>query len=227
MYHRAITPINAGSMADIAFLLLVFFLVTTILDQDVGIQTILPPAVINHDKSPRIDRNVLEILVNGADELMIEGEKRNFSEIKNMVRLFYTNPEQSSDFPRLERITPTLCAQKLSTISNSDAVTSKMWSSWKQRQETTELIGSYNELPQAAVISLQNDRSTSYATYILVQNELNAGLNELRNECSLKNFGVPYGELNENLLEDQLKIRAIRMAFPRRISEAEPVRLEP
>ena len=226
MNHRPIPTINAGSMADIAFLLLVFFLVTTTLDQDVGIQTILPPAIINHDISPRIDRNVLEILVNGADELMIEGERTSFSEIKRVVRLFYTNPDQSRDFPLLNQITPSLCVQKLNTLSSSDPKNSKLWESWEQRQEATRLIGSYNELPKTAVISLQTDRSTSYATYILVQNELNAGLNRLRNECSLKNFGVPYSELNENQHDDQMKIRAIRMAFPRRISEAEPVGLD-
>lgn len=223
MYHRAIPSINAGSMADIAFLLLVFFLVTTTLDQEIGIKTVLPPPNLDQNASMHLDRNVLEILINGADELMIEGERKNFAEIQPAVKGFYTNPEQRSDLPALKLITPALCRENLSKTSNANSNSSNSWNAWKTRLEATELIGSYQELPQNAVISLQNDRSTSYATYIIVQNELNAGLNALRNECSEKHFGMPYGELDENNPADRLKIRAIRMAYPRRISEAEPV----
>lgn len=222
MYNRAIPSINAGSMADIAFLLLVFFLVTTTLDQEIGIKAVLPPINPENITSQRADRNVLEILINGADELMIEGERKNFADIKSAVRSFYTNPNERNDLPALKLITPELCTENLGNSLNE-----KSSISWKTRLETTELIGSYQELPQSAVISLQNDRSTSYATYIIVQNELNAGLNVLRNECSQKYFGKPFGDLDENDPEDRLKIRAVRMVFPRRISEAEPVFIEP
>lgn len=225
-HHRTLPSINAGSMADIAFLLLIFFLVTTTLDQEFGIKTVLPPANINHTPTPRADHNVLEILINGADQVMIEGEIVKMSEIKSMVKAFYTNPDNSEEYPNLQLITPELCIAKLKTVSNASANSENTWDSWNLRLEATKLIGNYRELPQTALISLQNDRSTSYATYILVQNELNAGLNALRNNCSEQNFGLPYGELNENLPEDQLKIRAIRMAFPRRISEAEPVEID-
>lgn len=227
MYHRAIPPINAGSMADIAFLLLVFFLVTTTLDQEIGINAILPPANSESYSTKRADRNVLEILINGADELMIEGQRKNFTEIQSVVRSFYTNPDERTDLPALKLITHALCVENLGKNSNTNPKSENNWNAWKTRLETTELIGSYKELPQNAVISLQNDRSTSYATYIIVQNELNAGLNSLRNEYSKKYFGMPFGELNQNTPEDRLKIRAIRMVLPRRISEAEPVSIEP
>ncbi len=227
MHHqRTLAPINAGSMADIAFLLLIFFLVTTTLDQELGIQTILPPANIHNTPTPRTDRNVLEILINGADQVMIEGEIVKMSDIKPIIKAFYTNPNNTRDYPDLKRITPQLCIAKLKTISNASTNSENNWDSWNLKLEATKLIGPYNELPSTALISLQNDRSTSYATYILVQNELNAGLNDLRDDCSVQNFGLPYGELNEHRPEDQLKIRAIRMAFPRRISEAEPFEIE-
>jgi len=225
-HHRTLAPINAGSMADIAFLLLIFFLVTTTLDQELGIQTVLPPANSQNTPTPRTDRNVLEILINGADQIMIEGEIVKMSDIRPLLKAFYTNPNNSQDYPSLKRITPELCIAKLKTVSNASANSENNWDSWNLRLEATKLIGPYYELPQTALISLQNDRSTSYAVYILVQNELNAGLNALRNDCSEQNFGLPYGELNEHLPEDQLKIRAIRMAFPRRISEAEPFDIE-
>ena len=78
---------------------------------------------------------------------MIEGDRKNFTEIKTMVKLFYTNPDKSTDFPLLRHITPTLCVQKLSTVSYADAGSSDNWNSWKLRQEATEQIGAYYELP--------------------------------------------------------------------------------
>ena len=66
------------------------------------------------------------------------------------------------------------------------------------------------------VISLQNDRGTSYQAYIAVQNELVKAINELRNEFSRKNFGKPYAKLDED------KQKIVRDAIPQQISEAEP-----
>ena len=66
------------------------------------------------------------------------------------------------------------------------------------------------------VISLQNDRGTSYAKYIEVQNELVAAYNELRNELSMSKWGMAYEDLNE----DQQK--AVQKYYPQKISEAEP-----
>jgi biopolymer transport protein ExbD len=66
------------------------------------------------------------------------------------------------------------------------------------------------------VISLQNDRGTSYRMYMLVQNELVAAYNELRDEVSRAKFGKSYDEL----LDDQQK--AVQKVYPQRISEAEP-----
>ena len=67
------------------------------------------------------------------------------------------------------------------------------------------------------VISLQNDRGTSYKRYIEVQNELVAAYNELRNELSMRMFQKKFDELN-----NEGDVDAIRAAIPQRISEAEP-----
>ncbi len=66
------------------------------------------------------------------------------------------------------------------------------------------------------IISLQNDRGTSYEMYIKVQNELVAAYNELRDELGNSKFGANY----KNLSDDQR--RAIKQVYPQRISEAEP-----
>jgi hypothetical protein len=78
------------------------------------------------------------------------------------------------------------------------------------------------ELPGSALISLQNDRGTSYETYISVQNELSAAVNELREELSKEKFNVGYSKLNPGDESDKPKIKAVRAVYPQRISEAEP-----
>lgn len=216
--HRIIPSINAGSMADIAFLLLIFFLVTTTLDQEIGIQSILPPPVKNPNHSPVPDRNVLEININGADKIQIENKPASFSELRGEVNKFYTNPNHSDEYPVRKKITAALCASKINESGGNS-------SSWLARKEAVKLLGPYSELPARAVISIKLDRSTSYATYILVQNELTAGLNHLRDSCAMVHFGVRYSMLSVSKPEDQERIRAIRLVFPRRISEAEPVDL--
>jgi len=75
--------LNAGSMADIAFLLLIFFLVSTSMDMDKGIQVLLP-AWTTEDPPPIIfhDKEVLEVLVNGNDKVLLEGELSSLDKIK-------------------------------------------------------------------------------------------------------------------------------------------------
>ena len=72
------------------------------------------------------------------------------------------------------------------------------------------------QVTEKHVISLQNDRSSSYEAYINVQNELVAAYNELRNELAQEKWGKNYNEIED----DQKK--AIREIYPQKISEAEP-----
>ncbi len=69
------------------------------------------------------------------------------------------------------------------------------------------------------IISLQNDRGTSYDIYVAVQNELTAAINEMRDELSIDKFGKKYADLNDNQVE------AIDQAIPIAISEAEPTKI--
>lgn len=216
MYHKTIPAINAGSMADIAFLLLIFFLVTTTLDQEIGIPSILPPPVTDPISTTVADRNVLEVAINGADRLQIENRDAALKDLTGEVKRFYTNPAQSPDYPQGKKITKALCEAKIADPKSNSG-------SWHARKNAVALIGAYHEIPAQAVISIQLDRSTSYATYIAVQNELSAGLNQLRDSCAGVHFGMPYSKLNPVDPEDRERIKAIRLAFPRRISEAEPV----
>ncbi len=171
---RSSPEINAGSMADIAFLLLIFFLVTTTIDTDKGIAIKLPP--MPEENQPQEDlklkeRNVLKILVNSYDQLLVDGELTSIKDLKRKTKEFIDNPAGD----------PTLA-----------------------------------ETPMKAVISLKNDRGTSYNTYIQVHNELKAAYNELRNAMANAKFGKPFDKLNKEQTEE------IQNYYRQVISEAEP-----
>ncbi|MCH2214983.1 MAG: biopolymer transporter ExbD [Flavobacteriales bacterium] len=229
MARRPLQEINAGSMADIAFLLLIFFLVTTTMDQDIGILRQLPPPVPEDLETPPVKkRNVYEVLVNSRNQLLVEGERMDIADLKEGAKMFYTNPNKDPDLPILTRQTRgaveeniTLLQQALVKDPKNKQLETDL-KKWKGKLSAIELIGEYDELPTSALISLQNDRGTKYAMYISVQNELSAAINELRNELAQDKFGVAYSELNPSVAEDKPKIKAIRAVYPQRISEAEP-----
>lgn len=217
-------------MADIAFLLLIFFLVTTTMDQDIGILRQLPPP-IPEDQPPPPEvraRDVYEVLVNSNNQLLVEGKRMDIRELKAGAKEFYTNPTNSPDLPQLTLVTRSVALDNVSRLKNAVAENPKnkelkeRLSVWENKLSAVELIGEYMELPGSALISLQNDRGTSYETYISVQNELSAAVNELRNELSLEKFNVAYSELNPGDESDKPKILAVRAVYPQRISEAEP-----
>jgi biopolymer transport protein ExbD len=185
---RAIPEINAGSMADIAFLLLIFFLVTTTMDADKGINRKLPPWDESQidDPPPIKERNIFTVLINSNDQLLVEDDYMDISELRDACKAFIiNNGDGSCDY----------CSGGMRSPQSSDN-------------------------PSKAVVSLQNDRGTSYEMYIKVQNELVAAYEELRNEYSEKNYGKPYLELSdEDLIKD------VKEAFAQKISEAEPLDL--
>lgn len=191
MARKKRTPpeINAGSMADIAFLLLIFFLVTTTMDVDTGLQRMLPPPLPpDMPEPPEIkQRNVFVVLVNANNQLLVEGDWLDIRNLRKRAKEFIANPADKPDLPEKE-------------------------------MKEIPFFGMYPVSKQ--VISLQNDRGTSYETYIRVQNELAAAYNELRNELALSKFGKTYDELVR--LGDKEKTDAIKAIYPQRISEAEP-----
>ncbi len=186
MAKKAAPEINAGSMADIAFLLLIFFLVTTTMDVDTGITRKLPPPVENNDEDIDVkDRNVLKILVNNQDRLLIDGKPGDISQLKFKVIDFITIHPDNPDYPE---VTTKYIKQLDKEISISKGI-----------------------------ISLKNDRGTSYDMYINVQNQLAAAFNELKDRFSQEEFGMKYDKLI-----DKDKIDATNAAVPVAISEAEP-----
>jgi biopolymer transport protein ExbD len=191
MARREIQEINAGSMADIAFLLLIFFLVATTMDIDTGISRLLPamPEDEQEDDTEIRERNLFVVLINKDDQLFVEREVVDISQLKEMTKEFFVNPDND---PNLS----------------------------EKRQANIDFFGEI--MVSRGVISLQNDRGTSYGKYIAVQNELAAAVNELRNELCMQEFGRTYESLDPlNETESDL-IEAIKDVYPMAISEATP-----
>jgi biopolymer transport protein ExbD len=204
MGRREIPEINAGSMADIAFLLLIFFLVTTTMDTDMGLIRKLPPVLDEITPPPPINkRNIFEILVNANDQLLVEGEYMQVTELREKAKEFIkSNPS----FPNIV---------DENNMSYPDLP--------KFKAEEIPVLGTM--LISKQIISLQNDNGTSYEMYIKVQNELVAAYNELRNEFAQQKFGKTYTELVQKSESSELikdKLRAVKKVYPQRISEAEP-----
>lgn len=184
---RKIPEVNAGSMADIAFLLLIFFLVATTMNTDTGINRVLPPWVDKQkvENAPPIkERNLLPVKVNQYDQIQMQGELVDLTQVKDKAKRFIQNLTNDENLPEKEIV-------------------------------NIEFIGDYPV--SAGVISLQNDRGTSYDIYVKVQNELTRAFNEVRNEVALQYFGV--ASINEL---DETKRKALQEAVPNKISEAEP-----
>ena len=100
---------------------------------------------------------------------------------------------------------------------------------WEKKLSAIELLGGeFKTLPGSAIISMRNDNNTTYDAYLNVQNELEAAVNELRDELAVAKFGMTYKELedeyekNSENTEMLAKIYAVRLVYPQRISEAEP-----
>ena len=171
MARRPAGEINAGSMADISFLILCFFLMTSNMDQDAGLQRMLPPMAdeTQQQQSAQVNRrNILTVLINSNDRISAGGQPIDLSQIREKVRNFVLN----------ETDDPSLPEKEVMDVPN---------------------FGTYSI--SKGVVALQNDRGTSYEIYLKVQNELVKAYNELREEFSLQHYGRPYLRLTETQQE--------------------------
>ena len=169
-----------------AFILLCFFLMTTTMDQDKGLQRRLPPMPDPNQKveDQKVNRrNIIVVKINSADRLLAGNEPMDVSQLKDKIKEFLTNPSDDPNLPEKEEI-------------------------------DIEDFGPC--MVSKGVISLQNDRGTSYQAYMAVQNELVKAVNELRDDFAMANFAKLYTKCNE----DEQAI--VRKAVPQNISEAEP-----
>lgn len=172
------TPgINGSSSADIAFMLLIFFLITTSMDTDQGLARRLPQPPQKDQEKEDMDikkRNLMVVMINSSNQILANNEHIDISQLKDMVKEFIENPYNDEHKP-----------EKL--------------------EEDIPFFGTM-PVTKNHVISLQNDRGTEYQAYINVQNELARAYNELRDDVSKKKFGKVYIDLDEEQQDAVRKI---------------------
>ena len=193
--------VNAGSMADIAFLLLIFFLVTTSIETDAGLDRMLPRETTDPFIPPVPRRNIFPILINGNDELLVDGELTDLKNLREMTIAFLDNGGNG-----IEQLGYCSYCKGERDVKSSDN-------------------------PNKAIVSLMSNRETTYGTYITVQNELVAAYNALRNREAQRLFRTDFTALealysnSETSIADKkdlkAKIRKIQELYPMKLSEAE------
>ena len=177
---KKIPEINASSMADISFLLLIFFLVTTSMDVNQGLARRLPPPIPPDHKVEDTDinkRNLFVVRINSENKLMVQGEVLEVSQLKEKAMEFIANVEDNPNMPKLT-------------------------------EEEFEIKGMKVKIKYTKdhVISVQNDVDTEYQAYLEVQDKLVAAYNELRDEFAQQYYNKKYTELDEDAQKTIAKI---------------------
>ena len=180
---KNIPEINASSQADIAFTVLIFFLVVSTMDIDTGIVRMLPPMADPNVKQEDIkvkERNLLLVFVSGSGQIMAGGKVISLNALKDKAKEFILNSADDANLPE----------KKPTAIDMPDG------SKWTYPVSE-------------GVISLQNARDTKYNVYIQVQNELTRAFNEVRDEVAMAKFGSKFADLSEE--ERKVITKAIPM----------------
>lgn len=169
---RKVPGLNQSSTADISFILLIFFLVTTSMDTDQGLGRTLPKPPEDDQLNNEIkvkERNILNIRINKDNYLMIGDDYVSVDEVKDRAKEFIANKDNRSHLPEL-------------------------------KPKKVKLIG-LRMVTENHVISVQTDRGTSYGVYFAVQDALVQAYNELRDELSKEEFGYRYEFLTKEQQE--------------------------
>ena len=196
MAKRSAPEVNAGSMADIAFLLLIFFLVTTTIETDSGLNRKLPPIEEIEDPPIIKEKNIFTVVVNKNNQLLVEEELVDISDLRALASEFLDNGggegEDACEF-----------CQGARDPKSSDN-------------------------PEKAIISLKNDRETSYKVYIAVQNVLR----DREFMRLFPNESMTFVEANKKYSDPRTspeekerlkpKLAEVKLLFPQKLSEAEP-----
>ncbi|MEE9363859.1 MAG: biopolymer transporter ExbD [Cellulophaga sp.] len=204
MSRRGAPPeVNAGSMADIAFLLLIFFLVTTTIETDAGLDRMLPPMETDGTIIDIRQKNIFTVNINKENLLLVEEQLTDLKDLRALTIAFLDNGGALSGTPEY----CSYCKGERNPKSSDN--------------------------PTKAIVSLKNDRETKYGVYITVQNELVGAYNDLRNRESLRLFKMKYTDMESQYLNSETsmaikaslkeKLGQIKAMYPLLLSEVETV----
>jgi biopolymer transport protein ExbD len=168
---RKMPGLNTSSTADISFMLLIFFLVTTSMDTDQGLARTLPKPPEDDQLNNEIkikERNILNIRINKDNYVMIGEDYASLADVKERAKEFIKNEDNRPNLPELK-------PKKIKELGKTVMVT------------------------ENHVISVQTDRGTDYGVYFAVQDALVSAYNELRDEFAYAEFGIKhYNQLSDD-----------------------------
>ncbi len=245
MAKREIPEINAGSMADIAFLLLLFFLVTTTMDKDqayirkIPQDIILPPTEVE-------ERNILSIKANSQNKFLVRGsEFKDPDKISEFILEFYQTNEikQNGDnnFPKYSNTTIAICDENIAKLEKLEEEAANKGandqakffnnsiSEWANKKNAISLYDKdvMREIDLQAHIRIEVQKGTAYSIFAKIHNEIEEAVFELRTKECQRLFNESYSILKKRTIqdtqkEDKAKIALLEILYPTRIVEVVP-----
>ncbi len=252
MAKRDIPEINAGSMADIAFLLLIFFLVTTTMDKDTAYLRKIPKLIENPPKPPDIqERDILAIQANRQDKLMVRGDMLDPDDISDKILEFYRTNENApgvyvdNKFPlysmadlsyylaQFDGVEKELSALNAQGATEMAAIKENVLNELQKKIDVIKLYNKYKpggipEISYQANLRIETQQLTSYELFTKIHSEIEEALYELKNEKSKELFGVSYDVIAQKSatdLEDREsreRMDLLEVLYPARIIEVKP-----
>ncbi len=249
MAKREIPEVNAGSMADIAFLLLIFFLVTTTMDKDQAYIRSIPKNIEVPDEPVKVEeRNICAIQANSKNQLMIRGMFMQDPElISDEIVKFYRTNEKYNDptnsYPMYSRISmPEIDALLNQAITDAEEVENtpnameeiiefkyRQVDEWRKKKDALKLYGK-EKLPEISVqahIRIDVQKGTKYGLFAKIQSEVEEAFFELRDDAARDIFNESYEKIKSRYVMDESKVDKEKLAllkilYPDRIIEVTP-----
>lgn len=201
MARRSAPEVNAGSMADIAFLLLIFFLVTTTIETDSGINRKLPPIQDEQDPPPLKERNIFIVLINSNGDLLVEDEPMDLKNLKEAAVQFLDNGGGKGDEAC------TYCRGAGNPASSDNPVKAVISLQNNRLTNYSDYIAVQNELV-AAYNQLRNREAKRL---------YGVSFKDMEKAFKSESFTGDKDKLKE-------RIKVIKDMYPQKLSEAEPKR---
>jgi len=233
MARRELEEINAGSMADIAFLLLIFFIVTTTMDLEAGMPKVLPMKVESPDKPPIVRmRDIFSISINSANQLLVENENVGIERMEEMLYEYYTanmyqveaDPDHVEYMPKeTNTVRQELAEAKRLFAENEESII--LESNVLKLEKTLSVLdvmpdGRFLQISEQMAIQLKQQSGTSYGTYISILNTIGKVVKRIKNERSKELFnGYLYNDLDPEIPADLEKIEVLDIMVPDRTLE--------
>jgi len=221
MARRGTPEISAGSMADIAFLLLIFFIVTSSMEKESGMMRLLPEWEVEVTE-PINERNVIQILVNDRNDVTIEDEPVKMSLIKTIVSNMILNETNNLEWPeniaiQKEELEKLLIEKRALLQAEPDSKNAELaFENAKIRILALETFGSMYQKSKH-VVSIQSTRGAEYATYIEVSDQILLAYKVMKERAARRKWSKSWGELSKE------EKNILNIMYSSTISEAQTV----